>query len=70
MFRPPTPDVTALFRHPRLIEKAAARASRQALIAHKREGVPIAVWRENRVVWVPADEIEIPPDEETSSCQS
>jgi hypothetical protein len=53
-----------------LIEKAAARASRQALIAHKREGVPIAVWRENQVVWVPADEIEIPPDEETPSCQS
>lgn len=69
MLRPPSPDVSALFRHPRLIENAAARASREALIAHKREGVPIAVWRENRVVWVPAEEIEIPPDDELT-CSS
>jgi hypothetical protein len=59
-----------LFRQPQLIEAAAARASRLALIAHKREGVPIAVWRENRVVWVPPEEIEIPAEEATFPTES
>lgn len=67
---PPTSDITALFRQPRLIENAAARASRQALIAHKREGVAIATWKENRVVWVPADEIEIPPEEDSAAVEA
>lgn len=29
---------------------------------HKRIGNPIAVWRDGKVVIVPPEEIEIPPD--------
>ncbi len=46
------------------IEAALRRATRDALLAHKRAGVPIAVWRDGKVVTIPAEEIEIPPPEE------
>ena len=37
-------------------------AVREALIMHKRLGNPIAIWKGGKVVIVPPDEIEIPPD--------
>jgi hypothetical protein len=46
------------------IEAALRRATRDALLAHKRAGVPIAIWRDGKVVTIPAEEIEIPPLEE------
>jgi hypothetical protein len=46
------------------IDAAFRRATRDALLAHKRAGVPIAVWRDGKVVTIPAEEIEIPPLEE------
>ena len=39
---------------------AMRAAVRDALLAHKRDGDPIVVWRDGHVVWVPADEIVIP----------
>jgi len=38
---------------------AARRAVRQALKDHKAEGQPIVVWRDGKVVKVPASEIEV-----------
>jgi hypothetical protein len=35
----------------------------QAMIRHKRLGNPIVVWRDGKVVWIPAEEIVIPDDE-------
>ncbi len=43
-----------------LIQQALREAVTEALIRHKRLGNPIVVWRDGKVVWVPADEIEIP----------
>ena len=40
--------------------RAMRVAVRDALLAHKRDGDPIVVWRDGHVVWVPADEIVIP----------
>ena len=40
--------------------RAMRAAVRDALLAHKRDGDPIVVWRDGHVVWVPADEIVIP----------
>jgi hypothetical protein len=37
-------------------------AVREALIMHKRIGNPIATWKDGKVVIVPPEEIEIPPD--------
>jgi predicted ABC-type ATPase len=44
-------------------ERAVQRAVRAALIDHKQAGNPIAVWRDDRVVIVPPEEINIPEEE-------
>jgi len=41
------------------IEKVLKKAVRHALLAHKRAGNPIAVWRDNRVVIIPPEEIPV-----------
>ncbi|MEW6280302.1 MAG: hypothetical protein AB1758_16860 [Candidatus Eremiobacterota bacterium] len=53
-------DIHALFQDRELVEGALRLAARDALIKHKALGVPIAIWRDNRVVIVPPEEIEIP----------
>lgn len=40
-----------------LIQAALNRAAREALQRHARDGQPIAVWRDGKVVWVPAEEL-------------
>lgn len=40
----------------RMLE-AIARAVREAVLAHKRAGNPIAVWRDGQVVWLQPEEI-------------
>jgi hypothetical protein len=45
------------------IERALRAAVRDALQRHKRDGDPVAVWREGRVVWLPPDQIPAPSDE-------
>jgi hypothetical protein len=44
------------------IGKILQLAVREALIMHKRIGNPIAIWKNGKVVIVPPEEIEIPPD--------
>jgi len=39
--------------------RALQRAVREALRQHKRDGDPVAVWRDNQVVWIPAEEIPV-----------
>ena len=51
-----------LYRDAEEIEKVFRLAVREALIMHKRIGNPIATWRNGKVVIVPPEEIEIPPD--------
>jgi hypothetical protein len=38
------------------------RAVREALLQHKRDGMPVVVWQDGKVVWIPPE--EIPDDEE------
>lgn len=49
------------------IERALRAAVRDALLRHKRDGDPVAVWREGRVVWLQPDDIPITPDEPLTS---
>lgn len=42
-----------------LIDGALAEAVRDALLQHKRAGNPIAVWEDGRVVWIPAEKINV-----------
>jgi hypothetical protein len=48
--------------HGRDIEKILQLAVREALIMHKRIGNPIATWKDGKVIIVPPEEIEIPPN--------
>lgn len=43
---------------PRILH-AMRQGVREALALHKQMGHPIAVWREGRVVWIPAEEIPV-----------
>ena len=46
------------------VTRAFRRAVRKALLEHKRDGDPIVEWRDGKVVWVPAEEIVIPDEED------
>jgi len=45
------------------IDQAIQRGINEALRKHKAAGKPIVVWRDGKVVWVPADEIVIEEDD-------
>jgi hypothetical protein len=40
-------------------EEALRKAVAEAITEHRRNGVPIAIWRDGKVVRIPADQIEI-----------
>jgi hypothetical protein len=45
-----------------LVERALARAFREAILRHKQPGNPICVWREGQVVWIAPEDIQIPDE--------
>ncbi len=51
--RPPSERVNDI----PLILRALKLAVREALLRHKRDGHPVAIWRDGRVVWIPPEEI-------------
>jgi len=51
-----------LVRDAENIEKLFRLAVREELIKHKCMGNPIAAWEDGKVVIIPPEEIEIPPD--------
>lgn len=59
----PTLDLKKILLETDLADRALARGVREALLLHKRLDAPIAVWENDKVRWIPAAEIEIPPDE-------
>jgi hypothetical protein len=40
-------------------EEALQKAVAEAIAEHQRNGVPIAIWRNGKVVRIPADQIEV-----------
>lgn len=51
---------------PRIL-RALRLAVREALRSHKLAGLPVAVWRDGRVVWIQPEDIpDWDPDEEPS----
>lgn len=40
-------------------EEALRKAVAEAIAEHRRNGVPIAIWRDGRVVHIPADQIGV-----------
>ncbi len=43
------------------IQKALATAVQEALLRHKRDGNPVAIWRDGKVAWIDPDDIPIGP---------
>ena len=52
-------DIDKLFEEGKAIDEAMKRAVREAVLEHKKAGNPIAAWRDGKVVWIPAEEIEV-----------
>jgi hypothetical protein len=48
-------------------EIALKKAVADAVARHKRMGHPIAVWRDGRAVWIPAEEIIVPEVDEADT---
>ena len=40
-------------------EEAFRKAVAEAIAEHRRNGIPIAIWRNGKVVRIPADQIEV-----------
>ena len=58
-------DIAAMMEDPRWVEDALAAAAAKAIRLHRMLGVPLAIWRDGRVVLVMADELlpsELPRD--------
>jgi len=53
----PPRDLVAILEDDDAIDGAMRKAARQAIEEHRREGLPLAMWRDGKVVWVPAEEL-------------
>jgi hypothetical protein len=42
-----------------LVQRALARAVRDALLRHKQAGNPVCEWRDGKVVWIAPEDIPI-----------
>ena len=42
-----------------MIDNALKEAVREALLHHKRNGNSVVTWKDGKVVWIPADQIEV-----------
>lgn len=56
-------ELKSLMLETDLVEHAIRRAAVRAIDRHKRLGQPIVVWRDGKVIWIPAEEIEVPPED-------
>ncbi len=52
-------DIDKIFADGRLIDRAIRLAAREALLEHKRAGLPIVVYQNGKTVLVPAHKIKI-----------
>lgn len=55
-------DVRSIMLDGTPIQQAQRASWIKTLERHKRLGYPIVVWRDGRVVWIPAEEIHIPAE--------
>jgi hypothetical protein len=59
---PRTDKIDELFADGTEIDRALRRAVQKALMRHRQAGNPIAAWRDGKVVWIPPEEIPVPPE--------
>lgn len=51
--------IAKVLQDPNKIMRSLKAGVKAALLQHKLAGNPVCVWRDNKVVWVPADEIPV-----------
>jgi hypothetical protein len=54
----PHRDIHQAFIEGTPIDEALNQAVREAVQLHKRMGLPMAIWRDGKVVWITAEEAE------------
>jgi hypothetical protein len=59
-------SIRELFEEGKPIDDALARGVAAALRRHKQLGNPIVVWRDGKIVHIPADQIEVPDIDDPS----
>ncbi len=56
------PTISDIFDDENAIPQALSAAIRDTALEHKQKGLPLAVWREGNVAWIPPEEIEVGHD--------
>ena len=54
----PSRDINQAFAHGTPIDEALNEAVRDAVRQHQRMGLPLAVWRNGKTVWLSPEEVE------------
>ena len=58
----PAKDPEQMLRDGEALKRALIAAQREAVLRHRRLGIPVAVWRDGKVFEVPAESIKLPDD--------
>ena len=53
----PLSRIGKIFADGRRVDEAVRLAARDAIRLHEQRNLPVAVWRDGRVAWVPAHEL-------------
>ena len=53
-------DIEKLLREGTVIDRAMRAAAREAIRRHKQAGVPVALWKNGKTIWVDANDLEKP----------
>jgi len=57
-------DIERIIREGTLVDEAIRKAIRDAMLMHRKLGHPVVGWKDGKVVWVPADQIEVEDEPE------
>jgi hypothetical protein len=54
-------EVDAILRDGEAIDRAIIAAHRRVILRHRQLNVPLVVWRDGKVMEIPASDVELPP---------
>ena len=60
-----SPDILEIMRDGKRIDEALKRAAREAILQHRRAGLPVVIWHDGRTVWVNPEDIDLESGEWT-----
>lgn len=59
----PDVDIERLIVEERIFDRAMVATQRRVILEHRMRGLPLVLWRDGKVVSVPADSVELPPED-------